>query len=254
MECPKCGAENRGDAQFCGVCSFPFAEPAPDAPAPKAAVISTATSGAAARSVDRGPGTPENVEREQDDPFHAARMEEREWHEKHRRLIEEAGGAEAYEAGILERLVASRRRRRMQSVVFESILLVGATAGLAVAVSYAQDWARVMTSMPGPSATSGAPAIPGPGVGQAFGIAIAMLVGSSILGTAVARLGRKSLWGVLAAIIAVGVQVALLSPYVTMRSGSPIGSGSALGVAAFVVATLVGGFLGAWYGGQDLAD
>lgn len=254
MECPKCGAANRGDAQFCGVCGFPFAELALDPLAPEAASISASNEAAAARSVDGEAGTPENAEAAEDDPFFAARMEEKEWYEKRRRLIEAAGGLEVYEAGIREQLAGSKRRLRVQSVVFQSILLVGAIAGLAVAIDYAQDWVQVMTAMPGPSATSGEPTTQVPAVGQAFGIAIAMLLGSSILGAAVARLGRKSVWGVLAVFVAVGMQVALLSPYVAVRSGSPIGSGSAFGVTAFVLATLMGGSLGAWYGSHDLAD
>jgi hypothetical protein len=251
MDCPKCGAGNRGDAQFCGVCGFPFAELALDPLAPEAARISAANEVAAARSVDGGSGTPENASASQDDPFFAARVEEKGWYEKRRRLIEAAGGLEAYEAGIREQLVVSKHRRRLQSAVFQGILLVGALAGLAVAVNYAESWARVITAMPGAGATSSAATTQVPAVGQAFGIAIAMLLGSSILGTAVARLGRRSLWGVIAVFAAVGVQAALLSPYVVVRSGSPIGSGSALGVTAFILATLIGGSLGAWYGGQD---
>jgi hypothetical protein len=253
VECPKCGSENRGDAQYCAVCSMAFADIAAEPLSPEAAAVAAANEAAAARALHSAQGMPRDGA-SAEDPFLEARMEEREWYEKRRRLIEAAGGVEAYEARIRAQLSEAKHRRRVRTVLIHGALCLGAAAGLAVALSFAVDWTQLMVSMPGTAATSGARPTQTAGVGQAFGVAAALLLGAAVLGSSAARVGRKAMWGVIAVLAVTGVGAALLTPYVTIGSAGPVANGTRFGIAAFLLATLVGGAAGAVFGGGQATE
>lgn len=237
MQCPKCGAENTDGASFCSLCAMPFAGPE-GAGAPSA--------------IDDAQGdwgVPDPYA-QPEDPFAAERREEQQRYANQRQKMEEAGGSEAYDAKLSGQLAQSRREQRAKSLVFQTILLLAGMAGAGVAVWLSADWARAVTA-------AGVAATPSGGtgsstVGAAFGIAIGLLVAASVLGSAAARIGRKTVWGLTAVAAVITMEAVMLVPYVSARPGSPTGSGTAFGIGVFGLATLLGGLGGSWFGGRDV--
>lgn len=252
MECPKCGSENANNAQFCSLCGLPFGE-LTDSAQMTGGVESPGLAPVSAQdSADEGWGAAPGILGAEEDPFAAERRAEQARYAARQRKIEEAGGSEVYDAQLRDRLEASKRKERTKTVIFHSVLLAVALVAGGFAVSAAVAWANAMAGAAGAVGTAAGSGAGGPSIGGAFGTAIGLLVVATVLGTSTARLGRKSMWGSLAVIAAIGVEAAYLVPYVSAGAGSPTGSGTAFGVAAFAIATAVGGFVGAWYGGREI--
>ncbi|MDO8963534.1 MAG: zinc ribbon domain-containing protein [Coriobacteriia bacterium] len=282
MNCPTCGAVNNDNAQFCDDCAAPFAfESAPADASPRMSIDPPAD--AAAAGDDDLPGyrlsdsvnvelagaapSPYMGEPEESDPFFKSRMEERAYWEKLRSHVEDAGGGAAYAQQLQESLEASRVQRHKHSVFMNSIGLGVTLVALMVVVWASLGWvhkaslvqpaaAAPIAAVPGAvPVTKAAPRMPVTDIGGAVGVAIVMLVSVAALGTFASRLGRKTLWGVLAALIFGAAEGALVMPYMNaLPAGGPAGSGLVLGAGVFVFAALIGGLAGAWYGGSWALD
>lgn len=244
MECPSCGAENHRNAQFCDACSASFI-------AAPAALETTA-----AEAVSEGAAIPSGwvgrdaVPLDEDgdpslgdsqDYFHQARLDESRWYVKRRERIEAAGGPEAYELMLRSEMETARRARRKREAVVRSVVLA-----VAAAVAVALTWLSVGWAG---SAMTRASADPGGSLGAAFGLAVGLLVVASVLGATASRLGRKTVWGFLAAAVLLASQCVVMVPLIDVQAGP-----AALGVAAFIFTSFVGGFAGAAYGGSGLLD
>jgi hypothetical protein len=276
MQCPKCGTENRSDAQFCAVCSLPFAESAQVSAAPQggAPTASDAAAGGVAGheaypAAPHAQGAPPAPRRDDvaegpssagamdpndpdADPFYRARLDERRWYEAKQRRIDAAGGPEAYEARLHDELEQARRSRRMRSAIVNSIGLVVSLVPAVVALEFAIGWAHALAALPAQGVVAGAQPSGTAGLGSAFGVAVATLAAAALVGGFAARIGRKRLWGVLAAVVLAAAQAVFLLPLARAQASNPLANGIGFGIAAFVLASLLGGVAGAAYGGSSI--
>ena len=75
------------------------------------------------------------------------------------------------------------------------------------------------------------------GIGQAFTAGAILLVGALVLGSSAARVGAKATWGVIATVVTLAIEAALLVPFVSLQANGPLANGMRFGIGVFLVVT-----------------
>ncbi len=277
MQCPACGAENAGNADFCTLCMRPMPGGAGTGVGVDEASVLPADSTSAPQADPAAPGAPATPAAPQADPYAAAgpqagddaylglggetefdrarREEQQAAIARQQREIAEHGSAEAAaEARTLataqalrEKIEKDRARRAGLFGTLTAVSCIGAGALLWVAFNWVR--AEVAVAQNASVATGGA--LNGPVVAKALGLGVGFLLAAFAVAFTAGRATDTKKWGRIGALGVLLLEAAIFAPFVTgMSSGDTVVRTLAIVAGAIMSVSVISGLVGASAGGS----